>query len=854
MMLPDFAQAPIQTFQQQKAKLVAHYERTQQPLVFLQAHTKSLEQLLWGLWQPLFKYTPLALLAIGGFGRAETYPHSDLDLAIVGSAPLNETEQALVSQFVQLLWDIGLMPAIKVGSIEQLAQSAEEDLTSDTAFLEGRFLCGQKPIAEALLTLITHQRDVVNFIESKLLEQEQRHLSAQASGSLLEPNIKTAPGGLRDLHVILWLAKAQGLKPHFSSLVHSKLLSWTEARLLTFAHKQLAKIRIQLHLSAGRPEERIIFDLQTKIAEAMGYKDDEQQIKSEKLMKQFFRATKVVKQLNGILKPTLVSRVYQPWPRITKDLSEHFYQVGTLVGAKDLTIFKTQPETIFALFNLVQTNPELTGIAPRALRAVWLASLNIDQAFYDNPTNRQQFVQFFKNGRGLTHLLRALNLYGLLGRYLPAFGKIVGHMQHDLFHVYPVDEHILMVVRNMRRLAIEAHSHELPFASDLMQHFEKKHILYLAAFFHDIAKGRGGDHAQLGIQDAQTFAEDHFLNQEETDLLTWLVADHLVMSITAQKEDIQNPEVIQRFCERVQTKERLVALYLLTVADIRGTNPKIWNNWKASLLQGLFHAAMKHFNGDQQTEQDLNHSRQQKALFNLMQQDVSLKQQRALWQALGEAYFARHRSKEIEWHTSLLAGKLTQSQVAIRRLSEQDALQVMVYMPTQPKLFSQLCLIFTQQQLPILAAKVFTTANHYALDSFILHTPYENEAETMAYIEATLIEALQAFIRGELCPIYNMTLKSPSRRAKHFPIAPRITFTPEDTPNVYTLDVITGDKIGLLAGIAHVLSQFNVSIWHAKISTLDARAEDSFLIKGEDLDDAKKRLALKQALLNVIEH
>lgn len=839
------------SFQIKKAQIFAAYEHKRQPHTFFVAHTKLVRQTLSTLWQKYFPESAFCLLALGGFGRGELYPYSDVDLAIVSPDTLNDAQKIQITEFIQTLWDYGLQPATQIGSVNELLQLAHDDLSADTAFLEGNFICGENKLAQTLLSKLNNQRDVVQFTDAKILEQEQRHLKTQSSGSLLEPNIKTCPGGLRDIHTLLWLARAQGLNPSFGNLVQQRILTEGEARLLIYSHKQLAKLRIDLHLASKRAQEFFIFDLQAYIATQWALLDDEKQIKSEKLMQQLFHATKAIKQLNGILLPILRARVYSNIPRITTTIDEQFYSIGNLLAIKDLTLFAKQPSYIFKTFSILQTHRELNGIAPKTLRALWNQRRSINSKFIQNPVNRHRFIQFFIHGDNLTHTLRRLNLYGILGRYLPAFGKIIGLMQYDLFHIYPVDEHILMVVSNLRRFDIESYSHEFPKMFALMQTFKHKPILYLAALFHDIAKGRHGSHSALGAIDAQKFAEDHFLNSEETELLMWLVAEHLSFSYTAQKEDIHNPEIIERFCQRVQSEERLVALYLLTVADIRGTNPKLWNSWRAALLETLFELTQVQLRGEKVPLQTLKQERQLQALHLWGEAHVSEEAQENLKQALGDAYFVRHQSDEIRWHTQNIINKETQDIVATRILSDSQTLQIMVYTEDKPYLFARLCQFFSIHNFNIVEAKIFTTANNFALDTFILqNTNQELTEQTTQNLQKKLDKFLRLTQHSIKSNQQSTSLQDkPSRRQRHFPIAPKIILIPEETTHLFSLEIVAGDKQGLLADIARILAEFKIDILYAKISTLGERVEDRFLIQSEALDDAKTQLALKNALV-----
>ena len=853
MMNQELIDYTHQELLQRKSQIVAEYLHCRQASMFFKRYGAELDRCLGILWQESFVNRSMCLLATGGYGRQEMYPHSDLDLAIVCANELSPQDEQDIARFVQILWDIGLAPAAKIGSTVQLLQAAQEDLTSDTAFLEARFVCGNHKLAHEFVAGLSLQRDVAGFVEGKLLEQSQRHYKARGAASQLEPNIKTCPGGLRDLHTMLWLAKAQGLRPHFPTLVHEGILTRAEAGLLMHSHKQLARMRIELHLVAGREEDRLIFDLQRQVAERLGYQDNESSIKSEQLMKQMYRATKTVKQLNGILLPMLKGRVFSSLPRIVYEIDDKYYQVGNAIAVRNVKLFKQQPHEIFNIVKVMQTHTDINQMAPRTLRAWWQAAQKIGPEFYADSENRKMFISMFRRGAGLTHILRFFNLYGMLGRYIRPWAKIVGLLQHDLFHVYPVDDHILMVVRNMRRLAIEAHSHELPFASGLMASFPYKTVLYLAALFHDIAKGRGGDHADLGVADAAKFAKDHFLTDYETDLLCWLVQDHLIMSTTSQKEDISDPEVVNRFCAHVKTRDRLIALYLLTVADVRGTNPKIWNDWKAGLLENLFQASLRTLSGLGSNQRITASRRQQAALTLLDDMGHNERQQRGLWNILGPSYWVRHEKQEILWHVSKLIGRENEAQTHIQIDTELKSLKVMVFMPNAPKLFAQLCAIFSQHQLDIVAARAYVTGHQYILDTFRLLLPEGREVDEYPEIAALLQATLGHFILGQFIPI--PAPRSASRRIRHSHVAPRINLFEEDVikeSDVYVLNIVTANRRGLLANIAKILSDMDIGMIHAHVMTLDERVEDTFLLKSARLADTKTQLQLKQALQDIL--
>lgn len=830
-----------------KWQIMERYLANHRPWQYFCDHTHAVDLAIGTLWNKIFgTHSPLALLATGGYGRQELYPHSDVDLAIVSTDELTENQKNQIIIFTQQLWNLSLSPAIKSGSLKQLCDSAQTDLTADTAFLESRYLAGCLKTAQNFQTAIHIQRDNLSFIEGKLLEMQQRH--AKQPALMLEPNIKNGAGGLRDIHTMMWLAKIQNLNSHFEQLKKDKIINQIESNLLRNSHRVLAQIRIELHLAAGREENRLIFDLQNTVAANLGYGDNAQQA-MEQLMRQFYRASKHILQLNQIIIPMLRGRIYAYYPRITHEINEYYYHINHQIAAKNKQIFTQKPEHIFGIVQELQRHNDLHSIAPQTLRAWWNAVQNLNDDFYNNETHRIQFLQFFQIGTGITHTMRLLNLYGVLAKYLPDWDKIVGLLQHDLFHIYPVDDHILMVLRNIRRLAIDTHSHEFPFASSLMQGFDKKYVLYLATIFHDIAKGRNGDHAKLGVADAKRFAADHKLPENDGELLAWLVEYHLLFSIVAQKQDIHDPEVIEKFCQIVDSTEKLVALYLLTVADIRGTNPQIWNTWKAQLLETLFQAASRYLAGEHAPNRQHIALNRQKQSFELLKQNFSKSQIHQLWQALGEAYFVYYDDDEVAWQLPEILENLNDSHVQIR--AKADHLHIMVYMPNSERLFTRICRVISQQGLDILAAKAMITAHDFVLDEFVVQLPDYCSSDDCVNIKHRLLKKLIEFTQGKQ-DIRSYTTK-PSRRARHQPIAPRVSLTPDTERNHwYSLDIIAINRPALLADITEVFAKHQVRLYHAKIATLADRVEDAFVIYCENLDNPNKELTFKRDLLAMV--
>ena len=851
--MPQSPQLLAQELAEHKRQIVADYRRHRSPQRFFAAYSALLAHTVTALWQQMQPEGELALLALGGFGRGEMYPHSDVDLGIVAADALNETQQQQIETWLQTLWDMGLNPSLKTGSVAELCAGAAEDLTGDTSLLEARLLHGSRELFARLRRDLDVQRDLTAFAEGKLLELQQRHLKAQA-GSSLEPNLKTCPGGLRDIHTMLWLARVQGISPQLHRLARQGILTRTEAAMLRRSHRSLARIRIELHLAAGKPQEQLRFDLQPQVAYALGYTDESKQVRSERLMHTLYRAVKTVKQLGGILLPMLRGRISSPLPRVALDLDEHYFQVNNLIAVRDKTLFRREPQHIFKVLERWQQYSDLSGLAPETLRAWWQAVQKTDARFYADPANRRRFVGFFRHGGGLTHLLRFLNLYGALSHYLPEWGKIVGLLQHDLFHVYPVDDHILMVVRNMRRLALEAHSHELPFASALMHAFERKPVLYLAALFHDIAKGRGGDHSKLGERDVLRFCRTHGITGDDQRLLGFLVREHLTMSMTAQKRDLADPEVIAEFAQRVQTPRRLTALYLLTVADIRGTSARVWNAWKGKLLEDLYRATLAYLSGHTARPATQMDARRQAAAGLLRERGIPDDAYQAFWNTLDIGYFLRHDPQDLAWHTEMLHAHADERRTSVhtRASGVGDGIEFLIFTMDKPALFARICRFFDQQRLSILEARVHTTRHGMALDSFEVMTTDQRRLppEQLTRLEAELARLLDAPLDpGQLKPAGPSRL---SRRSRAFPLPPRIDLRPDEAGQRYLLSITATDRPGLLYDLARILANNAVELFGARIATLGERAEDSFTIGSDNLHTEAERLKLEKELLEIL--
>lgn len=772
----------------------------------------------------------LALIAVGGYGREELYPKSDIDLLILLQHQPNEVLQQTLQEMVSVFWDIGLEVGHSIRTIDEcIAESS--DVTVQTNLLEARLITGSPSLFQEMRETLTSHLERRAFFLAKQQEQIQRHTRFIDTDYNLEPNLKESPGGLRDLHTILWISRACGFGTSWPELAKVSMINPAEARAIARHETLLQSLRIRLHYLAGRREDRLLFDYQTALAEQMNLQASDSRRASEHLMQRYYRTKQAVLQLNSVLLQNMRASMF-PEAAVTYPINERFVARDDLLESRSVDLFAHEPSAILESFLLMEKFPRLNGFSAPTLRALWRARPQINAGFRRNPHNRELFMKILREPKGLTHVLRRMNQNDILGRYLPAFGRIVGQMQHDLFHVFTVDVHILMVVRNLRRLTLAEHAHELPLCSKLIKDFARPEVLYISGLFHDIAKGRGGDHSQLGRADAMRFCKHHDMTREDIDLVVWLVESHLIMSSTAQKQDLSDQDVIAAFAIKVKNDRYLVALYLLTVADIRGTSAKVWNAWKGKLLEDLFWATRRFMLGGKIADQ-IGEIRQ-RTVETLSLYAIAPEVYELLWAQLDPEYFMHHEPHEIAWHTRLLAHRVnTREPIVKARLSNiGEGLQILVYSPDQAYLFARICEFFEHLNYNIMEAKIHTTQHGYALDSFlVLNAGSDNTSyrDVMNYIE---YELEQLLVKKE-------HPKSPkigrvSRQQKHFPIAPVISITMDEKGN-HQLSIIAGDRPGLLARIAHVLAHHKIAISSAKINTLGDRAEDILWISGTTL-------------------
>lgn len=850
---PDTAQLALSLREQLKLgrqTIVADYELDRQPERLLKRMRQNADRVLTQAWKQFSMPASTSLVAVGGYGRGELFPCSDIDLLILLPSAPDQALKEKLELLVQLLWDLGLEIGHSIRTVDECLTEAAADITVQTSLLEARLICGSRTRFEELQIRCAEAMDARAFFQDKILELRQRHVKYENTPYSLEPNCKESPGGLRDLQVILWVAKAAGLGDSWRKLAERDLITSTEARQLAAKERAFKDIRIRLHLHAGRREDRLIFDVQSAIAETFGFVTTDTRRASEVLMQRYYWAAKAVTQLNTILLQNIEAHLF-PQVSVSRAVSPRFNEVNGMIDMVHERVFEETPSALLEIFLLLEQHGELKGMTARTQRAIWHERFRIDAKFRRNPANRALFMQIIQAPKGITHTLRLMNQLSILGRYLPNFRRIIGQMQHDLFHVYTVDQHILMVLRNVRRFAIPEHAHEYPFCSQLMANFAQPWLIYVAALFHDIAKGRGGDHSELGKHDARVFCRNHGLSKEDTQLVVFLVEHHLLMSQVAQKQDLSDPDVVRAFVKTVKTERHLTALYLLTVADIRGTSPKVWNAWKGKLLEDLYRMSLRVLGGEAPSADRELRNRQREAIASLRLYGLSEHAHEALWKTLDVGYFLRHDASEIAWQTRVLCEHTGSDKAIVRcRLGPiGEGLQVVVYLRDRPDLFARICSYFDRKNFSILDAKVQTTRDGYALDTFLVSEPTfaDNYRELITLIEHDLGRWLQS--ESELPSPGKVRL---SRLSRTFPITPSVHLAPDERGQYHLLSISASDRTGLLYSIASVLARYKVNLHTAKITTLGERVEDVFLVDGPVLSNARSQIALESDLLDAL--
>lgn len=805
-----------------------------------------------------------SLVAVGGYGRRELFPYSDIDIVVLlDSEDISLYQQALAN-FSTFLWDIGLKPGQSVRTVAECVAEAKKDQTIMTSLTEIRLITGCPTLFDDLKeqTSPDHIWPSDLFFQAKMTEQQQRYAKAHNTAYNLEPNIKEGPGGLRDMQVIAWVFKRHYHSSTLKELIKYGFMPESEYNELIAAREVLWRIRYALHLLTRRGEDRLIFDYQRDLAHQFGFSGDDQQYNQdvERFMQFYFKTVQGLERLNEMLLQLFNERfVCGETGCRPIDISEDFVAINGYLEAVDEEVFTRKPLLLLEIFLILQKNTEACGIRATTIRLIRKNLDLIDDAFRTNKAANQLFIELLRQPRGITTQLRRMNRYGVLAAYLPSFANIVARMQYDLFHIYTVDEHTLFVIRNLRRFSIEAHYNELPFCHNVFLQIPKPELLYLAALFHDIAKGRNGDHSAIGEEIAQQFCVQHGLSSHDCKLMSWLVRNHLIMSMTAQRKDISDADVIHEFAQVVGSVEYLNYLYLLTVADIRATNPELWNSWKDVLLKELYnktHGVLRKGLQNPVTLAERLLENKNEAKDELRQLGLCENTIDGVWRNLSDDYFLRYSADEIAWHTRAIANATEDDLplVLLEPQTQRGSAEVFVYTKNAGPIFSLCTATLDQLGLTILDARIMTTLNDYILNSFQV---LEQSGQPIHdhYREEHIRTALQNNLRQQLIKKHK-NLHRQSRQAKHFPIPTSIQFLDDPLGRHTIIELVTTDRAGLLSQIGQAFINQQISLHSAKITTIGSRAEDMFYVtdqQNQPITDALRQQQIHDEMLAMLD-
>ncbi len=777
-----------------------------------------------------------ALVAVGGYGRGELHPCSDVDVMILKADDQTPAHLSALERFVTFLWDIGLEIGHSVRTIEDCSQIAADDITVTTTLMEARRLAGRQDLVarmqKAISTDLIWASDI--FFRAKLDEQEQRHQRYQRTTHNLEPNVKSGPGGMRDLQMLGWVTQRHFGVRSLAELIPRGFLTQHEYHMLDDGRRFLWRVRFALHTISGRREDRLLFDHQVALAQQLGYEEQPENVAVETFMQNFFRTVNDLKRLSDMLIQFLREDILLDSTVAPENLNEQFHNYHGYLGLNDDDLFCKQPPRILEAFQLMQQDKDLKGFRGQTIRSLQASLDTIDRKFLAEPDNHRAFINILCSPRGVTHELRRMNEYGVLGRYIPAFGRIIGRMQFDMFHSYTVDAHTLFVVSNLRRFALTRYDHEFPYCSEIMQALPKPELAYIAALFHDIAKGEGGNHSELGARDAQQFCRQQGLSEYDANLVEWLVRHHLLLSLTAQKKDISDPEIIHDFATHVGDQIRLDYLYVLTVADVRGTNPMLWNSWKSALFEKLYRLTQRAL------QRGLEHPIDRQALIREIQESASselrstgVRKQRiqAIWDTLPDEYFLRHSNDEIAWHTELLATRDKRRPsplIGVRHHESKGGTSVIVFARRGRDAFARATAVLDELGLNIFDALITPTTDGYSLDTY--HVLEYSGAAVLEPGRADEIERRLMRIMSRRGTEGLTVSRRPPRQARIFSVPPQVEFVNTSGGDSTVMELVAGDRPGLLSDLGNTLVAEHVDLFSARIMTVGERAEDVFTL------------------------
>lgn len=822
-------------------------------------------RLIWNRY-PFARSEDIALIAVGGYGRGELHPHSDIDLLILTREGMAPEWQDDLGAFITLLWDLKLDIGHSVRSMDESISAAREDISILTNLLETRTIAGPDSLRQALSEQAYSDEvssDKAYFV-AKREEQQQRHKKYGDTEYNLEPNVKGSPGALRDIQTIGWITKRHFGLQSIADLTRFSILTEEEHQILHEGETFLWRLRYGLQLIADRNENRLLFDHQRALAHMLGYQDQGKRLGVELMMQQYYRTVLALAEITDVLLQYYDEAIIGSGTEDEiRPLNKRFQMRNLYIEAINNQVFAYAPYAIMEIFVLMAQHPEIKGIRATTIRSLRAHRHLIDDAFRNDLAVTTLFMELMRTPHALDQTLSAMKKYNVLGRYLPEFGQIIGQMQHDLFHIYTVDAHTMRVIRNMVRLTGTEAQSEYPLASRLIHRLPKLDTLYIAGLYHDVAKGRGGDHSELGAIDAEAFCQRHHLSERDTQLISWLVENHLFMSMTAQRKDISDPDIIQAFARAMPSQAHLDYLYILTVCDISATNPKLWNTWRASLLRQLYIEAKRALRRGIDTPVDRQawiDATREEAREILRAQNMTNEQIDKIWDTVDEEYFLQDSTVDIAWQTAAIIrhGDNPDPLVLIRdtRGGPTDGYsQIIIYMKDRVALFAATTAVLEQLNLNIVDARINSSEGPYSISSYVVldeqGQPLGVDPARKERVRKRLIEELDD---PEDYP--DIIHRRTPRQLKHFAFPTEVTFS-NDTINQRTvMEVITPDRPGLLARIGQVLLEHRVRLTNAKIATLGERVEDVFFITdehGKPLSDPNVCQALQQHMSKMLD-
>ncbi len=815
--------------------------------ILIAANTWFIDELLTTVWQQLDWSAPpkISLLAVGGFGRGELHIGSDIDILILLDSEDYRSHQANIESFLTLLWDIGLKVGSSVRSINECANQAREDLTIITNMMESRSLHDPDNLHHQLERAISIQYmwPSKEYLQAKFREQKARHKKFADTEYSLEPNIKGSPGGIRDLHMLGWIAQRHYGTHNPRELVELNFLTQSEYEQLVKCRAFLWRIRWALHSLTGRGEDRLLFDHQRSLAEQFGYVDHEGSLAVEQFMQSYFRNVLIVGQMKDIILQHFDDEILDADSnREIIPINSRFQLHNQYLEVTHDNVFEEHPPALLELFMLMTQAREIIGTKAETIRLLRENRHKVDAGFRKDPRCTKLFLQILQAPYNLSITLRRMSRYGILGRYLPEYGRIIGQMQFDLFHTYTVDAHTQLLIKHLRSFSYEENQQTYPIASKIAEDIRKPELLIVAGLYHDIGKGRGGDHSQLGAVDAGIFCRRHGLRRVDTKLITWLVQEHLTFSMTAQKKDLSDPDIIHDFARKMGNINNLNHLYLLTVADINATNPSLWNGWRSSLLQQLYSATRHVLENGIENMPDSSEriiDIQEETLELLNQQDVDQQQANQLWKHLDDDYFSRHDPHEIAWQTQGIIenGKQHEaphySPLILTRETDTDhehsGSQLFIYARDRINLFADTVNAIAQLHLSIQDARIITSTDGYSLDTYTVleedGSAIGDDLERIKQIKGYLQQNLE---NPEQLP--DAVQRRTPRQLRHFARPPRITISNMPGIKRTLLEVKATDRPGILAKIVKTFVELELQVHDAKVATFGEKLEDSFFL------------------------